>query len=231
MKPGTLKGGTLKRGTLKRGTLKRGRLECGKVEKVGKEQRAEVFAGWLVATFGAARLCRGGGVLDVAAGRGDLSAELLRLVNQRERVGGDSGGNRDLCRLHLHCTLVEPRPRDKTPDILREAAAATVLAEEFDNPAFAARHPGVVGGASLFVGLHPDQPTEAIVDMALALGKPFAVVPCCVFPTLFPERRLATGQRVNGYGGFLRYLCAKHPRIEVAQLGFEGRNRVLYLRG
>lgn len=35
---------------------------------------------------------------------------------------------------------------------------------------------------SIIVGLHPDQATDAIVDCALQLGKPFAAVPCCVFP-------------------------------------------------
>jgi len=45
----------------------------------------------------------------------------------------------------------------------------------------------------LAVGMHPDQATEPIIDAALALGKPFAVVPCCVFPDLFPHRRTRTG--------------------------------------
>ena len=36
------------------------------------------------------------------------------------------------------------------------------------------------------VGLHPDEATEAIVDCALANRKPFAVVPCCVFPRCPP---------------------------------------------
>ncbi len=40
------------------------------------------------------------------------------------------------------------------------------------------------------MGLHPDQATDAILDAALALGKPFAVVPCCVFARLFPHRTL-----------------------------------------
>lgn len=35
---------------------------------------------------------------------------------------------------------------------------------------------------SLVLGLHPDQATDSIVDFALQFGKPFAVVPCCVFP-------------------------------------------------
>ena len=35
---------------------------------------------------------------------------------------------------------------------------------------------------SLVLGLHPDQATDSIVDFAMHFGKPFAVVPCCVFP-------------------------------------------------
>jgi hypothetical protein len=81
------------------------------------------------------------------------------------------------------------------------------------------------------LGLHPDQPSEALVDTALTLGRPFMIVPCCVFPTLFPERRLVTGQSVRTYRGFVQYLRAKHPAIEVARLPFEGRNKVLFWRG
>lgn len=40
------------------------------------------------------------------------------------------------------------------------------------------------------VGMHPDQATEPIVDFALAAGKPFAIVPCCVFPRENPRRRV-----------------------------------------
>jgi hypothetical protein len=32
------------------------------------------------------------------------------------------------------------------------------------------------------VGMHPDQATEAILQFALECRKPFAIVPCCVFP-------------------------------------------------
>ena len=52
--------------------------------------------------------------------------------------------------------------------------------------------------ASCIVGMHPDQATEGIVDAALQAGCPFAVVPCCVFPTLFAARRMAAdGRRVT----------------------------------
>ena len=36
--------------------------------------------------------------------------------------------------------------------------------------------------------MHPDQATDLIVDFAVANGKAFAVVPCCVFPTEFSHR-------------------------------------------
>ena len=53
---------------------------------------------------------------------------------------------------------------------------------------------------ALVVGLHPDEATDAIVDAALAAGKPFAVVPCCVFPSLFPHRRLVAPLHVGAVG-------------------------------
>ena len=49
----------------------------------------------------------------------------------------------------------------------------------------------------LVVGMHADQATEAVVDFALTHGKPFAVVPCCVFPNAFPQRRLPGGAPVR----------------------------------
>jgi len=42
----------------------------------------------------------------------------------------------------------------------------------------------------LLLGLHPDQCTEDILDVALKYNLPFAIVPCCVFPDLFPSRKM-----------------------------------------
>ena len=67
-----------------------------------------------------------------------------------------------------------------------------------------------------------------VVDAALALGKPFAVVPCCVFPELFPDRRRRDGAEVREYVDFVEYLRAKDPEIRIGYLPFEGRSRVLY---
>ena len=89
--------------------------------------------------------------------------------------------------------------------------------------------------ASLVVGMHPDEATEAIVEHSLAHGKRFAVVPCCVFAHLFPDRILSSvdsnGSRpVRDINDFCTYLKAKDPRIEECALPFEGRNKVLFLR-
>jgi hypothetical protein len=46
------------------------------MHKTDKGDRATVFAQWLVSTFGRHQLRSGSGVIDVAAGRGDLSAEV-----------------------------------------------------------------------------------------------------------------------------------------------------------
>ena len=97
---------------------------------------------------------------------------------------------------------------------------------------------------AVVVGMHPDEATESIVDFAVARGKPFAVVPCCVFPAMFPDRRVRRdgegedgGEGAAGGGGgdvpvterrqLVRWLAGK-TRGEVAYLAFEGANQVVY---
>jgi len=113
-----------------------------------------------------------------------------------------------------------------------------------------------VDRASIIIGLHPDQATEPIVRAALKAGKPFAVIPCCVFGRDNPHRRLpcaladssekehgaAAKENVNGedddstrpvtsYDDFVTWLSTLHPQIETTWLNFEGMNRVLFWRG
>jgi hypothetical protein len=294
--------------------------ECS--HKEGKEDRAAVFATWLIGTFGRTLLCSGRGVVDVAAGRGQLSAELChQLAPQRSALLLDGGGGADVgagkkavatdvavecegtavgedsassscgsmglagpnstttpanptntsgttlaststntntnisppgtttadttttktststhpATIHLRCNLVEPKPREGAMDQLDPMGALPadsliMLAECFDSTTFPTKHATLLSLCSMLVGLHPDQPTEAIIDVALALNKPFAVVPCCVFPSLFKDRRNAAGRHVVGYVGLVRYLKAKDPRIESVRLGFQGRDRVLFFR-
>lgn len=55
---------------------------------------------------------------------------------------------------------------------------------------------------SLVLGMHPDEATDNIVDYAIRERIPFAVVPCCVFPHLFPGRRFTPdGDTGDGLGG------------------------------
>lgn len=96
----------------------------------------------------------------------------------------------------------------------------------------------------LIAGFHPDQATEACVDLAELLGVPVCIVPCCVFPSEFPDRRVTVEQRsaegaysteevrVRDYQTFLPYLKQKQPKLREATLSFHqtdtSRNIVLY---
>lgn len=68
---------------------------------------------------------------------------------------------------------------------------------------------------SLSVGMHSDQATEWIVDFALARGKPFAVVPCCVCPSVFPSRRTPAGDPVVRTRATLRVRRLHNYRVSV----------------
>jgi hypothetical protein len=57
------------------------------------------------------------------------------------------------------------------------------------------------------VGLHPDEPSGDIAQVALAHRVPFAIVPCCVFAPRFPERTLSPAAPVR------RPLCQLRPAI------------------
>jgi hypothetical protein len=75
-------------------------------------------------------------------------------------------------------------------------------------------------GARLVVGFHPDQATDACIDLAKALDVPFCVVPCCVFPKQFPNRRLKDGRKVKFYHELVEYLREQHPDAQTATLSF-----------
>ena len=87
-----------------------------------------------------------------------------------------------------------------------------------DDQAVAARRR--LASCTLIAGFHPDQATEPLVDLALALRVPFATVPCCVFPQEFPERRGPDGRPVKTHAEFVAYLLAKHPAMRAQPLAF-----------
>jgi hypothetical protein len=88
----------------------------------------------------------------------------------------------------------------------------------------------------VIVGLHPDQATDAIVDAALAFQKPFAVVPCCVFPYLFTHRRLRIADEqlvpVVDRDQLCDYLMQRCPdgHAKSELLVFTGARRVVFRR-
>ncbi|KAG6975937.1 hypothetical protein JG688_00001877 [Phytophthora aleatoria] len=169
-------------------------------------------------SLGEGRLAAGTGVVDVAGGKGDIP---IQLWIQRG----------------IPTTLIDPRPmklgkynrklvakaestkgRKMSPQLLRclDDEALKLHSELFTD-------------CSVFVGMHPDEATEAIVDAALKLGKPFAIVPCCVMSRVFPDRQCQDGTPVDTYDTFVRYLLEKHPSVRREFLPFAGRNQVLYL--
>ena len=100
-----------------------------------------------------------------ASGRDGLDAKERDVLVQRTCVILAQRG------MAHHACLFQPAERAEEGAALKEAREAW---ERCD----------------VVVGLHPDEATDAIVDAALAARKPFAVVPCCVFPSAFPHRRL-----------------------------------------
>jgi hypothetical protein len=72
----------------------------------------------------------------------------------------------------------------------------------------------LVKESSFLIGFHPDQATEDIVNFSLKYNKSFAIVPCCVFPSLFPNRKGADGKPVRTFEQFLDYLQNKNPKIK-----------------
>ncbi|CAK4206323.1 unnamed protein product [Aphanomyces euteiches] len=181
-------------------------------EKKLKSARARIFCDWILETFNPDHLRNGSGIVDVAGGRGDICFELWT-------------------KRGIPTTLVEPRPRKPRKEHFKyqddEGRGLAPQIEAILDDALA-RSPQVFGECSLVVGMHPDEATEAIVDAALALNKPFAVVPCCVMSRLFPNRTLADGTPVATYDVFVRYLQAKDPAIQSTFLPFAGKNQVLF---
>mmetsp|Transcript_10319 Transcript_10319/g.24769 ORF Transcript_10319/g.24769 Transcript_10319/m.24769 type:complete len:393 (-) Transcript_10319:42-1220(-) len=184
-----------------------------------KGLRAKIFASFLLETYGPEFLASGNGVLDVAGGKGAVSIQLS--------LNG-----------FVPCTIIDPLVRKHGEKLTpREAKRIrkmgsphpALLSREFNRTTFMDDCCDLLDDVSVLVGLHPDQPTEEILDVALQLHKPVAIVPCCVFPCFFPQRTLPCGSSVQSYDQFLEYLLLKDPRLRRCELPFEGRNNVIYL--
>ena len=87
-----------------------------------------------------------------------------------------------------------------------------------------------LSNASLLIGLHADNATEAIIDAALQYKLPFCVVPCCVFGNYF-NRQLEDGTHVMDYREFIEYLLQKDSRFRKETIPFPGRNIAIWWDG
>mmetsp|Transcript_31272 Transcript_31272/g.81698 ORF Transcript_31272/g.81698 Transcript_31272/m.81698 type:complete len:316 (-) Transcript_31272:29-976(-) len=175
-----------------------------------------VMSHWLMATFGMTNLKAGAGVIDVAGGRAGLSFELH-------------------CRCNVPCTLIEPRHVALKSNQKRfikkhpENGCYKHIRCRFDEEFLcSAGGSELINACSVLIGMHSDEATEAIVEAAVRFSKPFAVVPCCVFPSAFPNRRRANGGTVRTYDEFCEWLREQAPGSNTALLPFAGRNRVIY---
>ncbi|KAG0276827.1 hypothetical protein BGZ95_006978 [Linnemannia exigua] len=97
---------------------------------------------------------------------------------------------------------------------------------------FLLTHQEFVNAASIMSGLHPDQATEPIVRAALKAGKPFAIIPCCVFGRDNPHRRLPKDEGVVAVDAANRHTSSSSSSssnmgsmVEEGEEGEEGSTR------
>lgn len=188
----------------------------------------------------------GTGVIDAAGGSGHVSMQLGMLgvrstvIDAREAVGKLPGRDRKIWKQALKAS------KNKTEDlycqpVIEYAARRGWIGPPVEGVDESFRHPGenrldvydahndFFLNCTAVVALHPDEATEAIVDLAVAEQKPVAVVPCCVFARLFPQRMApGSNQLVSSRLQLIRYLKDKHESIRQAQLSFPGANVLLW---
>lgn len=216
-----------------------------RTRNVLKKKRFSSFATWLINTFGYDRLK--GGVLDVAGGKGKMALEfayhrnipctvidpkiqpfseftsnmLLKSSMTAESVKSSYDINSSMFQ-YLHPNVAE---KVSCPLKICQYFASIGLNMEqkfFDLDFQVKSH-------TIIIGLHADEATEAIVDVALKKQLPFAVVPCCVFPSIFPHRVLSNGSPVRSLDEFIQYLQLKDTFIQTATVPALGCcNTILY---
>lgn len=175
--------------------------------KARRSQRAQLFAAWILRTFG-----RQGCVLDVAGGKGELSRELLSqgvcervlLVDPR-------------CDLHK-CPpgLVhrkEPFGSEWSVDGERIDLVVGMHIDEVTEPAIE---------WFVLVLLVLGSVSRDVSSRAVAKKLPFAVVPCCVFVEMFPREG-----RVTTYEQLLVWLVERFGAAKDF-LPLQGRNVVIH---
>mmetsp|Transcript_15044 Transcript_15044/g.30618 ORF Transcript_15044/g.30618 Transcript_15044/m.30618 type:complete len:377 (+) Transcript_15044:166-1296(+) len=179
--------------------------------------RHELFADWIIQEYG--DLALHNPILDVAGGNGELARALLRrgvpkviLVDPKPRLSLCNTKEQE--EIDKKIIIIEKPLVGDGSDLLDHSTAGVLIRQ-----------------CKLLVGLHPDQATEAIIDLSQRRGNvPFALLPCCVMPSLFPTRRQRHEDPVRSYRTFCQYLIDKGEgcNYKAIHLPFDGRNKVIY---
>mmetsp|Transcript_14274 Transcript_14274/g.25581 ORF Transcript_14274/g.25581 Transcript_14274/m.25581 type:complete len:485 (-) Transcript_14274:272-1726(-) len=187
-----------------------------------KSARSSVFATWLLDTFGCDTLVHGSGVFDIAGGKGLNCIELLKLTKRSD----------------LATVVIDPLQRNtqlakRHKKLLRKhnLKVPEFQFKEFDEAYL--EEPSALERfqkAGCVIGMHSDQATGSLVQLAVRHRRPFAVVPCCVFTKEFPDRRTPEGKTVETLNEFIAWLMSHHPNMQVDFLSIDGRNKVLFMR-
>lgn len=234
------------------------------------QHRHKHFAKWILATFPhVLEECLDGGsdpaerqmhILDVAGGKGELSARLC--LCHSLRVTMIDPRRADIASVYMK-DVVPKLPNkwqvsiyerlETTPtfvaDLLEKRYEQLVMHFDVPTPVsdfrrnISPRLHEAIQNASIIIGLHADGATEAIVDVALLFKKPFVIVPCCVFPNLFNNRFITVQESddagltqskeipVRTHDQFCEYLLKKDSRFRREVLPFEGRNIAIWWDG
>jgi len=181
-------------------------------------------------------------VLDIAGGKGELSARLTMCERLKVVMIDPRKANVMKCYVDRVLPTLPKKWQERFKSRSEEFVKNT-LEERFRQHTchfdedLVERSPEIrscVENSSLLVGLHADGATEAIVDVALKYEKAFVVVPCCVFPNFFSKREvLENGKmvKVRSHDQFCNYLLAKDPRFSMDEIPIPGRNIAIWWNG
>ena len=177
-------------------------------DKYNKSLRNSEFANFLVDKFGLENIKKGF-VLDIAGGKGLVSFFLTTLYG-------------------IRCKIIDPRGASLPKSRRKELKKKKIQIEEDRKMFTLDTCDELTKGCSLIIGMHPDEATVDIVDVALAKKINFAVVPCCVFHNKFPDRKLKSGKEVVEYPDIIQFILEKDSSLKIDFLNIKGRNKVIY---
>lgn len=214
----------------------------GRQKRTQTHDRHKRFVKWIINTFPHVASTNSKHILDVASGKGETAARFsmchkIPCVMVEPRLADVEAcyKSKVLSKLPLRWQSSIKLHQQENPDFIADTIASfvTQLCMCFTDETVA--NDDVLQEAlkksSLLIGLHADNATEAIVKAALDYKIPFVVVPCCVFGSFFPDRRLHNGKHVNTYQEFCQYLLEKDSRFRKETLPFPGRNIAIFWDG